>query len=141
MIAVHRASRHVYRYLIMVHAKPVTLGIAIREKTSLQKLVGRKAYSRYHMSRIECSLFYVGKIVLRVAVELKHTDFYKRKILMAPYFCYVERVLLVAGSLLFCHHLYVEFPGRIITFFYCIEQVASVALAVRGNNCCSLGIA
>ena len=73
--------------------------------------------------------------------QFQHTYFYQRKFLVAPHFCNVKRILLVCGSLLLRHHLYVQFPAREITFFYCIEKVTSVTFTVVRYDGSSLTIA
>ena len=56
------------RYLSAVHSEAVSLGVAIREQSSLQHPIGRKANSRHNVSGIESSLLYIRKIIFGVTV-------------------------------------------------------------------------
>jgi hypothetical protein len=63
-----RAFRRIHRYLIMVHAEPVALRVAVGEEPRLQHLVGREADTGHHVGRAECGLFHVAEVVFRVPV-------------------------------------------------------------------------
>lgn len=59
----------VYRQLKMIWSKSVSVGIAVREQSSLEHLIWGSVDSRYHMSRTEGNLF-------NLKVE---SPFFKRK--------------------------------------------------------------
>ena len=71
--AIDRAPRRVHWNQMMVHSQALALRIAVGEKPALQHLIRRETYTRYDVSWIESRLFHIGEIVLRIAVQFKHT--------------------------------------------------------------------
>ncbi len=85
-IGLRRCFRLVYGYLVMIHPKAVTLGIAIREQSSLQHFVGRKPDAGNDVYRIEGGLFHVLEIVVGVPVQLELSYRNQRELSFIPYF-------------------------------------------------------
>ena len=66
-------SRTIDRNKIMIHTKPVTLCVAIREETPLKHFVRLKTDAVHKIHRIEGRLFNLCEEILRIAVEFKYT--------------------------------------------------------------------
>lgn len=53
----------------MVRAESVSMGVAVSEQSTLEHLVRAGLDTRHHVSWIERSLLYVGKVILWILVE------------------------------------------------------------------------
>ncbi|MCY1438278.1 hypothetical protein D9M71_544720 [compost metagenome] len=124
LVAVDRAAWRVHRQLLVIGAYTIAVGICVGEHTALQHAVWREAHTRYHVARAEGRLLDLCEVIERVAVELQHTNFNQRVILLRPGFGHIERILVATGRFLFAHHLDAHRPARILAALDSLEEVA-----------------
>src|SRR5690606_13872349 len=77
-------GRFIYRNLIMVYSKPVSLCITIGEQSTLKHFIRRKTYSRNYVGWVKGSLFHILKIIFRISVQFKFSYRDKGEILFRP---------------------------------------------------------
>ena len=85
VVGVERATRAIYRYLVMVYTQAVALRIAIRKEASMQHLIRRETDAVDDVHRVERRLLDLGKEVLGVAVELQDAHIVQREIAVIPH--------------------------------------------------------
>ena len=140
VVAVERAARLVDRDLVVVHAQPVALRVAVGEQPALQHPVGREANARHHVGGGEGGLLDLGEIVVRVAVELPLADLDQRVVLLRPHLGQVEGMEAVVGRVGLGHDLHAQLPPGELAALDRVIQVALVALAVLADQGAGLGI-
>ncbi len=132
--AVVRAAGGVDRDLVVVHAEPVALGIAVGKETPLEHLVGRKPDAGDDVGRVEGRLLDLGEVVFRVAVQLENAHLDQGIILVEPDLGEVKGVKGVFRRILLRHDLDVEGPAGEVALFDALVEVALVAFPVLGDD-------
>src|SRR5258708_1362798 len=115
------ALRRIYRDVIEVHAKAVSLGISIREQATLERLVRREANSGNHVRRGEGGLLHLCEVVFRITIELHYANFDQWVVSLGPDFGQIKRIVLVSLGLFLGHYLDEERPTRKISTFDCLQ--------------------
>src|SRR5690606_9986849 len=100
-----RTLRLVNRNLIVVNSQTIALCITVREQPSLKHFIRRETNAGNNVGRVESSLLYIHKIVLRVSVQLKFSYRNQREIFFRPYFGKIKRMEAIGFGLLFGHDL------------------------------------
>ena len=96
----------------------------------MQHTVGREADTRHYISRIKGCLLYIGKIILRITIQLQNSHFNQRILFLRPDLGQVERIKRTISSLLFRHQLDIHRPSREITPLDAFVQITLMTLAV-----------
>ena len=113
--------------LLIVDPNTMTVGIWIREETTLKYRVGRWLDPRYHMRRVESYLLNLREIVDSVFVQDKFANLTERELLLGPNVGKIEDVdaLLLPKilGLLRGHGLPGTSPRGVITLFNTFVQV------------------
>ena len=102
--------RAVDRDGLVVDAKTVSVGVSVREESSLEHLVRRGLDPGNHVRGSEGNLLHFGKVVLRVAVEHHAADLDEWEGGVRPDLGDIEGIEGVGCSLLRSHHLDVHSP-------------------------------
>ena len=134
------AARSVHGDLVVVHAQAIALGVAIREETPLQHLVGRETDARHDVGRCERCLLDIGEMVLGIPVQFHHANLDERIVAFRPDLGQVERVDVIAAGVLLRHDLYGQCPARKIAALDRFVKVAMVRLAIAADQRFSLGV-
>ena len=129
-----RAAGGVDRDLVVVHAEPVALGVAVGKEPPLEHLVGRKADAGDDVGRVEGRLLDLGKIVFRVPVQFENAHLDQGIILVEPDLGEVEGVVGTCRRVLLRHDLHIEGPAGEVLLFDALVEVALVALPVLGDD-------
>src|SRR3979411_964275 len=98
------------------------------------------ADARYDIGRRERGLLDLRKIVLRIAVELKHADLDQRIVLVRPHLGEVEGIVPMLADIALRHHLYEELPLREIALANRFEEIALMRFAIVRDPLGRLGI-
>ena len=131
---IHWAARLVHRQLVMVDTKTVAVRISVGEHTSQQHLIRGEADTRDRIRRCESGLLNLGEEVARIAVQGEVTDRNQRVVLLRPGLGQVERVHLVAGSLVVRHDLHLDVPGWVVAALNCLEKILASVVGVFANQ-------
>lgn len=124
--------------VVNTHAAAVCVGI--RQKASLQYLIGRVADTIHHVGRRIRGLLHVGVVVFGDAVQLKNPHFLQRKIGVGPHLGRVKRVSLVASGLVLGHDLDKYFPVREVALRDGINQVVLREIGGEASYLVDFGI-
>lgn len=141
MKTVEGAARSVDGEHVVIDTQSVALGISIGKESALQHFVGRKADTRHDVGRRECGLFYLGKVIFRVAVELHDTYLNERVLSVWPYFGEVEGIERELFGLSLSHDLHAECPPGEIPGLNSREEVMPGAVGVFAVDGGRFGIA
>ena len=124
------------RKLLVVDADTVAVGVRVGKQTGLQDWIGGRLKTGHHVSRIVGDLLDLGKVVLRVLIELKNADFAKWELLVRPDVCQVEDIdpLLLPKlfGLLGGHCLETACPGWILLT---LNSLIEILLRMVGRLC------
>ena len=134
MVTVYRASGRVDRYLVVVHAKAVPLGVAVGKEPSLEHLVGGEADPRHHAGGVEGRLLHVPEVVVGVPVQFELAYLYQRIVLFIPHLGKVEGVVRHAVRLLLGHHLDEQGPPGEVPPLDGVVQVPLVAFPAFADD-------
>lgn len=105
------AIRAVDRQLLVVGSEAVTMGIGVREQTTLEHLVRGWFDTGDKVRRSKRDLLDFGKVVAWVAIEDHFTDWDQRVFALGPNLGEVERIEAGLLGLLEGHHLDVQRPA------------------------------
>lgn len=111
------------RDLLVVDTESVSLGIGVREETSLEDRVGRGLDTRDEVGRRESSLLNLSEVVLGVLVKSPLTDLAERVVSMGPDLGKIEDAEGSSLSLLGGHGLDVQSPRGEVTLLDALEQI------------------
>lgn len=89
--------------LIVVSSESVTMGVRVREKSTLEHFVHRRFHTRDEVSRGESRLLSVLEVVLWVSVEDQFTNSDKRIVRMRPDLGDIENVPSVLETIVNWH--------------------------------------
>jgi len=125
--------------LLVVGAEAVTLGIGVREETSLQHAIGRGLNTGNHVRRRESGLLNLGEVVVGVAVKDHLSDGDQGVVLLGPDLGDIEGVPAVGGGILGVHDLDVDRPGGEVTLGNGVEEISGGVVRVGRGELGSLG--
>ncbi|OPY90658.1 MAG: hypothetical protein A4E72_00541 [Syntrophus sp. PtaU1.Bin208] len=140
VVAVIRATGGVDGNRKVVDAEPVTLGVAIGEEAPLEHLVGREADAGNDMGRIEGRLLDLGKVVLRVLVQLEDPHLDEGIIPVIPDLGQIEGMIGTGVRIGLRHDLHVEGPTGEIALLDALIEVPLVGLPALADGGLGLGI-
>jgi len=138
LIVVDRATRRIDRKLLMVGADAVAMGIGVSEYPPLKHAIRRQADTRDDVARGKGSLFDLGEIVLRIAIQLDYPHFDQRKFLLRPDLGDVERIFGTAGRLRLAHHLDAELPPGELAPLDRMEKIPLRIIGIAAGKACCL---
>jgi len=101
----------------------VSVGIWVREESTLEDWVGRWLKTRYEMGWVVSSLLDLGEVVLDVSVESQLSELAKRELGVWPDLGEIEDVVLELLGLLRSHGLNVDLPLGVITTLNSLEEI------------------
>jgi len=115
---------------MVVGPQTVAMGVVIAEEPPLEHLVRRGSDPGHEVARGESSLFDLGEVVLRVAVEDHAAHRVQRCVAVGPDLSDVEGVEAVVLDLLGGHDLRVDLPARVLAALDRLVQIASGVVRV-----------
>ena len=108
----------------MVDPKPITMRVSVGKDPCLQHLIWRVTNPGDNIGRRKGSLFHLGKVVFRIAIELQDADLNQRVIGMRPNLGQIERIPAISFRFFFRHDLDAETPSGIVAGLDVFEQIA-----------------
>ena len=92
LIGIECTDRGVDRNLLVVYAETVTLGVWVTEKTGLEDWICGGFHARDHVRGRESDLFYFGKVILWISIQMEFSKGAERDERVRPDFCDVEDI-------------------------------------------------
>lgn len=120
------------RDLVVVASESVSVGIDVREQSSLEHSVSRGLDSGDHVSGSEGDLLDLGEVVVGVSVEDHLSDGDEGVLRVGPDLGDVEDVPLVVGGIGLGHDLDIEGPGGGLSFRDVLEEVSGGIVGIAG---------
>lgn len=125
-----RSVRAVDGDLLVVDTQTVTVGIRVREETTLEHTIHGGFNTGNHVGRRESGLLGFGKVVGRVAVQNELTVTNERVISMRPNLGDIEDVPLVLLGISFGHDLDVSSPSSSLARGNVVEEITSSMIRI-----------
>ena len=123
--------RTVDRDLVVVSSESVSVGIRVREESSLKHLIGGWLNSWDNVSRREGNLLHLSEVVLDISVQNQLSDWNERVVFMRPDLGDIEDVPLVGGGILLRHDLGKHGPGGGISFLDVVEELSGGEVGIN----------
>ena len=111
--------------LVVVGTESVSVGIGVREESSLEHFISRGRNARNNVGWGKSRLLYLSKVVLGVLVEDDFADGDKRVVLVRDNLCNIKDVILVLLTLLLGNELNIPGPRREVALLDVLEEVLS----------------
>lgn len=124
--------RAVHGDLIVVRTESVSVGVGVREETSLEHLVQRGFHAGHEVAGRERSLLSFSEVVLRVSVENELANGHQRIVSMRPHLGHIENVPSVLVAIVDGHNLHVQRPRSATTLSDVLEEIFSSVVRVGG---------
>lgn len=122
----------------IVGTETMSMGVIVREQSTLQHLIGRWFNTRNEIGRRERRLLRLGKIILRITVQYHATHGDERIVLLGPNLGDIKGIEAVLCGLLMAHDLNVHGPSGLTTILDMIEQVTSGMIWILASQLDSL---
>ena len=136
----HRAQGRIHGQLLIVRSQPVAMRVGIGKHAGLQHFVRREADARHVVRWAEGGLLDLGKIVVRIAVQLDHPDRNHWVILVRPHLGQVEGIVGGLLGIQLRHDLDLQVPAREVAPVDRAKKVFLIALAGLADYRCRLSI-
>lgn len=106
------------------------LGIRIGEQSSLKDSIIGRPHSWHKVSRIECNLIRLSKVIADIPIEDDLSDLDEWIILLRDYFGRIEYVVLIVWGIFFRNGLDAEFPLSSLTSVDMLDQVSGGVIVI-----------
>merc|ERR1712172_90854 len=124
--------------LQIICTQAVTMGVGIREQSSLQHFIRARFNSGHQMGRAKSQLFNFSKIISWIAIECQFSSLNQRKFTMGPYFGQIKWVEFPIFSFLKTHDLNVHCVRGIISLSNGVVQITNSEIWIISSHIVSL---
>ena len=116
--------------LVEVRSESMSVGIWVREDSSLEHLIHWWFNTWNQVSRSESNLFCLREIVLWVSVKNHFTYWNQRVISLWPYLGHIENIKFIGLSILFWHNLHFQGPSSGTSILNMVIKIFSGVILV-----------